>query len=163
MCRHILIKLVTIKFHKHATGDSGTAAFVTSKKKCKPKVSWLGQCNILGLPYVQIATIPFKVAKFRGHTPGLASFPVSRYCPAPPAIQLVSPHPRLFVITINLAFIFCYDFRKQVYDLLTHLAGPCIQKFRSVSGSRAGEVAQILQPSACLHLCLTFRHRASSI
>jgi len=42
---HILIKLATIKFNKHAIGDSGTAAFVTSMKKCKPKFSWLRQCN----------------------------------------------------------------------------------------------------------------------
>jgi len=152
MCRHIFIKLATKKFHKHAFGYSGTAAFVTSMKKCKPKVSWFGQCNNVRL------AIPFKAAKFRGHTPGLAPFPVSWYCPpAPPAIQLVPPHPRLFVIIINLAFIFCYDLRKQLYDLLTRYCRPlyCTHEFRSVSGRRAGEVAQILQPSACLHLRLT--------
>lgn len=80
--------------------------------------------TILGLPYLQIGTIPCKAAKFRGHTPGLPPVPVLWYCPAPPAIRLVSPHSRLFVIITNLAFIFCYDLRKQVYDLLTRSCRP---------------------------------------
>jgi hypothetical protein len=75
MCRHILIKLAATKFHKHPIGESGTVAFVTSMKKCKPKVSWLGQCNNFWLALRTDRYYPLQGSQIQRSYTGPNAFP----------------------------------------------------------------------------------------